>query len=46
MSPLPFEIYATQTGENFTTDSANHRLNMDLDIQSLFGLLCTALFLG
>jgi hypothetical protein len=24
----------------------NHRLNMELDLQSLFGLLCTAVLIG
>jgi hypothetical protein len=24
----------------------HHRLNMELDLQNLFGLLCTAVFLG
>jgi hypothetical protein len=26
--------------------SAHHRLNMELDLQSLFGLLCTAVLIG
>ncbi len=26
--------------------SSNHRLNMELDLQSFFGLLCTAVLIG
>jgi hypothetical protein len=27
-------------------DPANHRLNIELDVQSLFGLLCAAVLIG
>jgi hypothetical protein len=31
---------------SFWTDWATHMLNMELDLQSLFGLLCTAVLIG
>jgi hypothetical protein len=34
------------SGSGLTTKvSSNHRLNMELDLQSLFGLLCTAVLI-
>jgi hypothetical protein len=29
-----------------TPEESNHRLNMELDLQSFFGLLCTAVLTG
>jgi hypothetical protein len=43
-----FEIYEKWlfTERDFFIAICDHRLNMELDLQSLFGLLCLAVLIG
>jgi hypothetical protein len=43
---MPPLIAATQGSLYKPFKHLSHRLNMDLDLQSLFGLMCTAVLIG